>query len=184
MGLFQKIWVLITRRKIYTPPDLSKQKGDMFENYVIQKFDRRYFVLKDMRSDKGVNGFYPESNSYPDLTLEYKPAKQRFAVECKWRQHWQTRSNGNAFINWAGGTTKEKGLQKIQNYLNYASTHDMPVFVVIGIGGTAARPKDLYVVPLQALKSPFVDRPYLTPFQRRDLTRNFFFDANKLSLTL
>jgi hypothetical protein len=183
MGLFQKIWALLTRKK-YNPVDLSKQKGDVFENYVIQKFDRAYFALKDMRSDKGVKGFYPESNTYPDLTLEYKPAKQRFAVECKWRQHWQTRSNGSAFINWAGGTTKEKGLQKIQNYANYAETQKMPVFVVIGIGGTPERPKDLYVVPLNALKSPFVDRPYLTQFQRRDLSRNFFFDAKKLSLTL
>jgi hypothetical protein len=39
-------------------------------------------------------------------------------------------------------------------------------------------------VPLNALKSPFVDRPNLTQFQRRDLSRNFFFDAKKLSLTL
>ncbi|CAK8715127.1 MAG: hypothetical protein CDV28_12831 [Candidatus Electronema aureum] len=45
----------------------AKEKGDAFENYVISKFDRNFFRLKDMRSDKGIKGFYPESNNYPDL---------------------------------------------------------------------------------------------------------------------
>jgi hypothetical protein len=199
MELFQKLWIWLTGRKKPVPSTESieltepvealpttytpKQKGEMFEHYVVHKFDPRYFKLRAMRSEKVADGVYPESNSYPDVTLEYKPAKQSFAVECKWRQAWQARSNQNQFINWAGGTTKLQGLQKMKNYYHYATTYNLPVFVVIGIGGSPDLPEELYVVPLQSLKAPLVDKPYLSQFRKYNIQRNFFFDAQKKTLT-
>lgn len=153
-----------------------KEKGDAFENYVIGKFDRRFFRLKDMRSDKGANGFYPESNKYPDLVLEYKPASSSFAVECKWRSNWRTKNDGKENIDWAGGD------KKLQNYNDYAANNNIPVFVVIGIGGEPDNPNELFVAPLKALKYRYVDKSYLSNFTKKDKARNFFFDVNQVTL--
>jgi len=152
----------------------AKEKGDAFEHYVISKFDRNFFRLKDMRSDKGVKGFYPESNKYPDLVLEYKPSSSQFAVECKWRAGWWRREGGEESIDWAGGD------KKIQNYNEYAEKNNIPVFVVIGLGGEPDKPEKLFVAPLNALKYRYAKRAYLEKFLKND--SNFFFDHKRMTL--
>ncbi len=152
----------------------SKEKGDAFENYVISKFNQKFFKLKDMRSDKGIKGFYPESNQYPDLLLEYKLSSIKFAVECKWRADWWKRDDGEESIDWAGGE------KKIQNYNEYAEKNNVPVFVAIGVGGTPDKPEQLFVAPLNALKYRYAKRSYLEKFAKKD--SDFFFDAKRLML--
>ncbi len=152
----------------------AKEKGYAFENYVISKFDRKFFCLKDMRSDKGIKGFYPESNKYPDLVLEYKPSSSQFAVECKWRADWWRREDGEESIDWAGGD------KKIQNYNEYAEKNKTPVFVVIGLGGEPEKPEHLFVAPLNALKYRYAKKSYLEKFIKRD--SNFFFDNKRMML--
>lgn len=152
----------------------AKEKGDAFENYVVSKFDRKFFRLKDMRSDKGSNGFYPESNKYPDLVLEYKPSTFSFAVECKWRADWWKRGDGEESIDWAGGD------KKIQNYNEYAEKNNIPVFVVIGLGGEPDKPEKLFVAPLNALKYRYAKKSYLEKFLKKD--SNFFFDHKRIIL--
>lgn len=154
----------------------AKEKGDAFENYVIRKFDRKFFALKDMRSDKGADGFYPESNKYPDLVLEYRPASARFAVECKWRSGWWRRNDGRESIDWAGGD------KKIQNYKEYSEQNDIPVFVAIGVGGKPDNPEELFVAPLKALKYRYAEKNYLENFIKRDNSKNFFFDSKRNTL--
>jgi hypothetical protein len=154
----------------------AKEKGDAFENYVIGKFDRRFFKLKDMRSDKGAKGFYPESNKYPDLVLEYKPSSASFAVECKWRSNWWQKNDGKESIDWAGGA------KKLENYNDYSTNNRIPVFVVIGIGGEPNNPNELFVVPLKALKYRYVEKNYLSGFLKKDTAKNFFFDAKQVTL--
>jgi hypothetical protein len=168
----------IERKNVFTTSekDSSKQKGDLFENYIIGKFDKRYFTLKDMRSDKGIDGFYPESNQYPDLLLEYRPSASLFAVECKWRQNWWIRNGNKEEIDWAGGD------KKIENYNSYSNKNAVPVFVVIGISGEPNNPKEIFVVPLKALKYRYVEKSYLKKFEKKDTTKNFFFDSKKIVL--
>lgn len=159
----------------------SKQKGDEFENFVISKFDRRYFLLKDMRSDKGFEGNYPESNKYPDLILEYKPESVQFAVECKWRQRWWD-VNYKSYINWTGGDD-DRGGRKIETYLQYSQEKGVPVFVAIGIGGKPSAPEELFVAPLDSLKLPKAEKTYLERFRKRNFKEsNFYFDCKNCSL--
>lgn len=152
----------------------SKEKGDSFENYVISKFSRKFFGLKDMRSDKGIKGFYPESNQYPDLLFEYKPSSVQFAVECKWRAEWWKRDDGEKSIDWAGGD------KKIQNYNEYAEKNNVPVFVAIGVGGTPDKPDKVFIAPLNALKYRYAKRSYLEKFIKKNF--DFFFDPRRLIL--
>jgi len=129
-----------------------------------------------MRSDKGAEGFYPESNKYPDLLLEYRPASTSFAVECKWRSKWWKKEDGKESIDWAGGD------KKIENYNNFSAKNSVPVFVAIGIGGTPDNPKELFIAPLKALKYRYAERSYLERFRKKGKDKNFFFNDKQGTL--
>jgi hypothetical protein len=168
MNLLSKIfgWLSASRKQ---PKKTAKEKGEQFEQLIVSKFDKRYFTLKEWRSDKGINGRYAESSKNPDLEFEFhlKRAKTIFAVECKWRGNYY-----KGGIEWA----KKR---QVERYNDFAADRKIPVFVIIGVGGTPNNPNKIFVVPLKALKFAFVTTNYLNKFQKKDKNRNFFFDAEK-----
>ena len=149
----------------------SKQKGDMFEHYVIHKFSAKYFLLIDMRSDKGSNGIYPESNQYPDLVWKYKPKSFKFAVECKWRSGWHQRSDNTYWIDCMGGD------HKLDVYNRFSQQKNMPVWIVLGVAGRPNNPAELYIIPLHVLKYRYAKYEYLQSFRHQDVARNFYLDT-------
>lgn len=161
-------------------PKTSKEKGDAFEKYVIGKFDKNHFKLKDMRSDKGANGVYPESNKYPDLRYEYGHghASSSFAVECKWRSRWNKSNDGQEQIEWVSGQGN------INNYGEYAKVNNVPVFVIIGIGGEPENPEELFIVPLKRLPRTYAYKHYLCDFAKKHKDTNFFFDSKGIPPSL
>jgi len=88
----------------------NRKKGNDFEKFVVQKFDRKYFALQEWRSDKYVNGIYAASNQLPDLEINFRKGNinDSFAVECKWRKGYYDNS-----IKWAE-------YYQLSNYKNYA----------------------------------------------------------------
>lgn len=149
----------------------SEQKGYDFEVWVKDHFDQNFFTLKEWRGDKHDKGTYAESNRYPDMEWSFdfnkKDVHETFAVECKWRKSFH-----NGSIEWASE-------ENIEIYNKFAEDRNMPVFVVIGIGGTPKSPDDVYVVPLKSLRYPFVKKEYLLGFQREDVQKNFYYDYDK-----
>ena len=145
----------------------AEQKGQDFENYVVHKFSKKYYTLKEWRSDKYSNGRYAEANTYPDmeLTLHLGKNDYTFAVECKWRSSF--RDNGS--LTWADEA-------QIARYRKFAYKQLMPVFVVLGVGGEPSYPAQVYCVPLQALKYTEVRKDYLEKF-KHDMSRDFFYEA-------
>lgn len=157
------------------------EKGEEFEHYIVSLFDRRHFSIKEMRSDKGADGRFPESNRYPDLLLEYKHRGECFAVECKWRSRWWSmKSSAAPYIEWTGAG-EIKGKQKIDIYRQYGREKGVPVFVAIGIGGEPSSPEELYIAPLERMRYPRAKRCYLQRFSR-PADRNFFFDPERKHL--
>jgi hypothetical protein len=158
-----------------SPIDYSPEheKGEAFEKYVVQKFSRNLFKVKEWRGDKFVNGQYAETTTYPDLTLEFnfRDITQTFAVECKYRSDYYRDG-----IEWC------KPYQ-LENYRHYAQRFRMPVFVVIGVGYSPYEPDELYVIPLKALHQTFVSRSFLKHYQKYNFQEsNFYFDPQSLSL--
>ncbi|MDI9868590.1 hypothetical protein [Flectobacillus roseus] len=154
----------------YSP---EHEKGEAFEKYVVQKFSRNLFKVKEWRGDKFVNGQYAETTTYPDLTLEFnfRDVTQTFAVECKYRSDYYRDG-----IEWC------KPYQ-LENYRHYAQRFRMPVFVVIGVGYSPYEPDELYVIPLKALHQTFVSRSFLKHYQKYNFQEsNFYFDPQSLSL--
>jgi hypothetical protein len=121
---------------------IELEKGHAFEQFVVNRFRQRSnFKWMDATSDKGTQGYYPESNQNPDLQYEYHfdGKSYPFAVECKFRS------------NYSGSILLTKDGQ-IERYKKFEIEKGMKVFIVLGLGGTAEKPEKLFVIPLSDAK--------------------------------
>lgn len=146
----------------------AKQKGDAFEQYIIRCFTDKYFKVIDWRSDKGIDGRYPESNKHPDLVFSFKAATSEgeFAVECKYRQ--KVDEEGYVELCYS---------EQLSRYKEFARKSKMPVFIALGVGGTPDYPDDVYVIPLGNVIHHKMDFYEIKKFKKYS-GRAFFFDAN------
>ncbi len=161
------------KETVATTKETAEEKGREFTKLIISKFDKKYFKLKEWRSDKYENGVYPEANKYPDLEFEFtlRDTKSVFAIECKWRKNYY--KNG---VEWA----KE---YQLKNYNNFAKERNIPVFVAIGVGGTPENPDEVFIVPLGEIKDNFISQSDLKKYSKADFKdKNFFFDSKTATL--
>jgi len=142
-----------------------KRTGDDFEKFVVQKFNRKYFTVKEWAGDKYVNGIFAETTQNPDLLFQFTLGNdsQQFAVECKWRK--ELLNNGIEFA-------KE---DQFNRYKKYEKDKGLPVFIAIGIGGKATEPEQLYIIPLREITSPVISASQLKK-HKKNVEKNFFFD--------
>lgn len=113
-------------------------KGREFEDYVLERFnilENDTLTLKEWRGDKSKPGIYPENNSTPDFVFDYNG--HSFAIECKWRNH-MPKDIGKELI------TPER--QTI--FQQFAVERQMPVFLILGIGGLPSDPDGLCLADL------------------------------------
>ena len=150
----------------------NQQKGLAFEKYVISKFPKDSYSIKEWRSDKFTDGRYAESSTYPDmeLTLHLGKYEHEFAIECKWRSKF----------------TDEKSLEwsydeQIKRYNKYSEDKSIPVFIILGIGGTPSAPENVFCIPLQALQNAHVEKEYLEKFRHQN-PKNFYYFAKENKL--
>lgn len=119
-------------------------KGYRFEDYVASLFPADYWTITDRTRDfSKVLNRSVESDSNPDFTFRHVKTGKVFAVECKYRSYFF-----RGGIEW----NKRKG----ESYRVYGRSHNIPVFVAIGIGGSPKNPAELFFVPLEKLN----DFPY------------------------
>lgn len=120
---------------------INKKKGEDFEKFIVQKFDAKLFTIKEWTGDKYVNGIYAETTQNPDLLIEFKLGKivSQFSVECKWRNEAKQ------------GKVKFSYKDQLERYKQYGKKQNIPVFIALGIGGTASDPNKLYMIPLDEI---------------------------------
>lgn len=96
--------------------------------------DNDKLTLKEWRGDKSLPGIYPEGNSNPDLVLEHdcKP----FAIECKWRSHLP-KDIDKVLLPPA----------RVALFIQYSQKNNLPVYLLLGIGGQPTDPDILYLTP-------------------------------------
>jgi hypothetical protein len=156
------------------PQDLSpKERGDKFEAFVTTLFKKKYFRLLEWRGDKrSPHGQLPESSMHPDLEYAFKLGQReaRFAVECKWRE----RFSADDTIQWSYP-------EQVARYRAFSVEKQVPVFVVLGVGGMPQDPQRLYVVPLERLAGEVVDRAQLEPYEKAKRSQ-FYFDLKTQTL--
>lgn len=148
--------------------ELNKQKGNEFESFVVNHFEPKYFDLHEWRGDKYSNGRYASSNHYPDLEINFnfksKNIQSKFAIECKYRSYFF--NNG---IKWAED-------YQLENYKKYSAELGIPVFIVIGVGGEATAPAEVFIIPLSDINSTFVKKTFLNKYERNQPSENFYWD--------
>ena len=130
-------------------------KGRQFEDYAVDFFDlphNKKLKLKEWRGDKILPGVYPEGNSGPDFMFDYDG--HSFAIECKWRSHIPK------------DIEKELLPSNRQVFFQqYAKEHNVPVYLLLGIGGLPTDPDCTYFVSLtEPLDiSTIIQNPVSTP---------------------
>ncbi len=150
-----------------TTPELSsKEKGLAFEKFVVSRFSKEYFALKQWQGDKFHNGRFAESNQHPDLLWEFalKGEKHAFAVECKWKAQLP-------------GEHEWAEQRQIENYQKFSEETGVPVFVVLGFGGQPSAPETVHIIPLKALKYIKVKKGYLENYKREEADKGFYYDT-------
>ncbi len=151
--------------------DIQQKAGLDFEKYVVKKFDKEYFTLKQWAGDKYTEGRYAETTQQPDLQLELrlKGNSYALAVECKWRK--QTEGD---FIRFAKD-------EQWKRYQEFQDTSGTPTFIALGVGGLPYSPDALYVIPVEAFRKPIQHKANLQKYWKSPES-NFFFDAEKVVL--
>ena len=140
-------------------------KGLRFENFVLDGFDEKYFhIIEATHFFSGEKGErYIESALNPDFTLEYrhKNKKERFAIECKYRSDLYK------------GMLKWSYPDQLKRYQQFEKERNIPVFIVVGLGGIDDNPERMFVIPLSEAKYPAL-YPSVYEKHSKDPSKNFF----------
>ncbi|MFT6815709.1 MAG: hypothetical protein ACJAZ3_001620 [Sphingobacteriales bacterium] len=152
--------------------DYSKKAGDDFEKFVIQRFNQKYYKILSWAGDKFVEGIYDEKTTQPDIQLALKlhGKTHEFAVECKWKSYFNYEE------------TSVCSEAQLNRYKKFSKEKDMPVFIALGIGGSAEEPKDLYIIPLNEMENESITFEELKKYWQRGKTGEFYYHAANNSL--
>ena len=130
---------------------IKKWKGKAFEGYIEKLFRKDIYKLIEDNSFRKLTR-WTESYNNPDFIFRHIDKNKEFAIECKYI------SSINKGITWAYE-------DKIKNYNDFSKKRNIPVYIIIGIGGRPNNPRELFLVPLSSLKYPYVKVDYLNKFK-------------------
>lgn len=150
----------------------SYETGRLFEEYVTKLFNEQNFKLKDWRkAERFEHNALPKNYSDPDLQMVFGRGQFKFAVECKWRRGFK-----DGMFMWG------KKSKSLEAYKRYSKENNIPVFIVIGIGGESSRPEKMYVTPLESIHSTNdIYETDLMPFKRKP-THKFYYNVRQMRL--
>ena len=117
-------------------------KGRLFELFTATIWDGDYRTeIDDWTPDKGFNeNIYIKSNGNPDFVVSFMDSSKVVAVECKFRSRFKEA----VFVDFG----KEKSIKR---YKKYEAEKNMTVFILLGVGGVAEQPENLYLLTLSEL---------------------------------
>ena len=158
----------------------NEQKGDNFERYVINLFilnnkpGKEYFTVEDWTRDinRKAIGIKVNSDQNPDLTMCYN-GKEYFAVECKYRADFYFSKERNGYV------IKWSYPEQMKRYQQFQKEKNIPVFIVIGVGGSPKSPMTIYCLPLNEAKYTELYISYLEKYKRSPV-KPFFWKNNRL----
>jgi len=167
MGLLDSAIGLLNDIKMKTSDD-PFISGLRFEEYVDELFSEKYYTLVEKTHSPDTNKEkYVESSMNPDFVYRHKPSKDLFAVECKYRSNIN-----NGVLEWSYP-------KQLQRYQDFSYNRNMPVFIVIGVGGEDCEPEEMYCIPLEKAKYPALYRKVYEKYER-DPEKMFFYKNGML----
>jgi hypothetical protein len=152
-----------------TEEDESLKKGHLFEEFVVDKFDKNYFELMSWQGDKrSQTGHFAKDNLNPDLVFQLllrNGTRFPLAVECKYRSSFVATDSINICSN-----------EQLLRYQKFGTENKMPVFLVLGMGGKAHAPENLYVFNVSKLHRNWIPKDTLDSYRKNDT--NFYFNPD------
>lgn len=140
-------------------------KGDMFEQYVVDLFNKSHFNVVEWTTDMmRKHNRYVESDSNPDLTMRHKTTDMVFSVECKFRSNLY--KGALSWSNW----------KQLRRYKSYSFDNEVPLFVVIGLGGSLQCPNRMFCIPIEDMEYPSL-YPKIFEEYERNPENMFFYDG-------
>lgn len=141
----------------------------VFEAFVITLFDPLYFRHRRPKAERVLAGKRSEGETLPDLEFEfnYKETHVRLAIKC---------------LYYKNGGTNELQLfssERQEAFRQFEEGSGMPLYYVVGIGGTPDDPRELYLIPARAVEKEFLTRAELKPFAKSGM---FFFSPTAARL--
>ncbi len=132
----------------------NTEKGDMFERFVVDLFSEQSFTIVEWTTDMmRKHDRYVEADTRPDLKLRHKQTGAEFYVECKYRSYIFENK-----VQWSS-------YGQMQRYREFADKMNLPVFVVIGLGGMPDYPERLFCIPLEDAKYTGLYPSYLGNYE-------------------
>jgi hypothetical protein len=131
-------------------------KGVRFEKYTANLFPKDKWVISE-KFDRIV-----ESDMNPDFTFRHIATGKHLAVECKFRSYFLRGKYGDDGMWWK----KVQG----ERYKKYGEVKNVPVYIILGLGGTPARPDRVFLCPLHVFNEApygFITEKILKPFERK-----------------
>jgi hypothetical protein len=158
MGILNKIAKVV---EILTE-DESVEKGDDFEKYVVDLFDKKYFSIVQWTMDiNRKHDRFVEADAGPDLMIRYIPTGEIIYVECKFRSGLYEDK-----LHWSKP-------EQLKRYQNFARESRYPFFVVIGFGRAPSYPERMFCIPLEEARYPALYPSVFEKFERSP-DKNFF----------
>ena len=153
---------IYTRIRSITQPE-EFLKGREFEDFVLELFNLHEdngFVLKEWQGDKTLGDICPESNRHPDFVFDYQG--KGFSVECKWREKLSPNIEKDLFP-----------ADKIAIYKQFSTERNIPVFIVLGVGGEPSNPDLLFNIPLSEVPTVLAHAKPIVEFLRSSVESPF-----------
>ena len=153
--------------------DQNKKKGDDFEKFIIKKFNKEYFTIKQWAGDKYIEGTYSEKTLQPDIIVEFHlhDYSKKVAIECKWRSSIFNKSVQFSYED------------QLKRYKEFEQKEHIDVYIALGIGGKASKPETLYLIPLRDLNEPLITHKNLIKY-KKDMWANFYLDRQSETLDI
>ncbi|MGC1242795.1 MAG: hypothetical protein WA874_14485 [Chryseosolibacter sp.] len=138
----------------------------VFEAFVITLFDPLYFRHKRPKAERVLAGKRSEGETLPDLEFEFnhRDTHVRLAIKCLYYKNAGT----NEFQLFSS--------ERQEAFRHFEDESGMPMYYIVGIGGTPDDPKEIYLVPAKAVAKEFVTRMELKPFGKSGM---FFYSGTE-----
>lgn len=128
----------------------NEDRSRAFEEWVISHFSTEHRTRNQWRTDTSRS-----SDAHPDrmITMQIGSKEYAYAIECKWR-------------NTLMGISTDLTHDQIKRYQRFALDHQVPIFLILGVGGRSNAPEALYVIPLEQLKPAQLQASSLERFKQ------------------
>ena len=142
----------------------KRDKGISFEGYIENLFNKKEWKIEQSNAFRKL-GRWVESYNNPDFVFAHRKSGKRIAIECKYKNSFP---EGYEKIIWAYE-------DQIEYYQQFSQKQNIPVFIILGVGGRPKNPKRMFLMPLSQIKYPDVRIDHLEKFER-DSKRSFSLD--------